>query len=216
MSNEYTDYFLVKKSRKDRTLSESQHKLTHLQLNIHTKTNHKLQILLTNRVYLRHPSKQYLHKRLRYMIQRLQTLFLFVAACLLGGQYFAPFANTTKQAESISAENVFADGMMTLSDSAIFMGFALIAALFCIIAIFRYQNRPQQISTVYIAIAGALISLVGMISTGYMDAQELPQGAGAQISWGGALSLAAVVCLFMAISYIKKDEALVRSMDRLR
>ena len=149
------------------------------------------------------------------MIQRLQTVFLFLAALLSGGQYFAPFATTSKTPEGVEG-NVFSDGLFELADSTAFMGIALGAALFCLLAIFRYQNRPRQMVTVYVALAAVLVGLVGMISTGYMEAQALPQGSGVQIAWGGALPIAAAVCLLLAQWYIKKDEALVRSMDRLR
>ena len=51
---------------------------------------------------------------------------------------------------------------------------------------------------------------------GYLNAQQLPEGTDTHLAIGSAFPLLAIVFLALAYGSIKKDEALVRSSDRLR
>jgi heme A synthase len=147
------------------------------------------------------------------MIQRIQSLFLLAASALLGGSYFIPYgrANVAPEA-ALPATNAFADGRFDLQESQIALGCVIVAALFCLIAIFRYQNRMRQITISLVAMVGAIIGLGAMAMQYLQDAKQIA----ASPDLGGISVLLALLCILLAIRAMRKDENLVRSMDRLR
>ncbi len=148
------------------------------------------------------------------MIQRIQSIYLLLAAALFGGSYALPFAHANAAPEQpLPATNAFANQVLSLDDSQIAMACVIVAAIFCIIAIFRYQNRLRQISAAGIAFLG------GLIAACLMAWKFIKDGAAAGAitpDIGGLLPLAALLCIVLAIRAIRKDEHLVKSMDRLR
>ena len=80
------------------------------------------------------------------------------------------------------------------------------------LAIFSYKNRKRQVQFVFFAILSILILLGVFIFFTYISF------SGALISFkiGAVLPLVAVVIDLMAIRAINKDEALIRSIDRIR
>jgi hypothetical protein len=152
------------------------------------------------------------------MIQRIQSIYLLIAASLLGGSYALPFAHAnvapSPTYQPLPATNAFADGFLQLTDSQLGLGCIMIAAIFSIIAIFRYQSRLRQLTTSWVAILGALIGLGAMGFEYITDKAAITSAAAPDL--GGLLPLAGILFIFLAIRAIRKDEALVKSMDRLR
>jgi Domain of unknown function (DUF4293) len=147
------------------------------------------------------------------MIQRIQTIYLLAAAALLGGAYFLPFAQANVAPEGLLVANTaFADGQLTLNDSQGGLGSVIVAAIFCIIAIFRYSNRLRQLSSVWVGFLGALIGSGLMAYEFFGGAPPVKAALGV----GGLLPIAAMICMLLAVRAIRKDEALVKSIDRLR
>lgn len=135
------------------------------------------------------------------MIQRPQTVFLAIATILNLSVYFTPIY-----------EKAMADPQQWIG-----YGLAsslLIAMVLNVISIFLYQNRKNQINWIkrsalfqVIAFAfcvGVLLSLGG-IGT-YLWDEAL----------GSGLALLGLVFQILAMRFIRKDDELVRSMDRIR
>lgn len=145
------------------------------------------------------------------MIQRIQSIFLFLAGACLGGTFALPFADSSAPVE----DTVFADSLFSVFDSIpLMVGFGL-AALLAVIAIFLFNNRKLQKN---VASLSAILT-IGSVSFAigrYM--QQAEQLTGVTIDDEPGIFLPAVGAIFaiLAVRYINKDERLVRSADRLR
>lgn len=135
------------------------------------------------------------------MIQRIQTVFLILAVLLNGGVFFTPIFERA------------------IDDPAPWMpiafGVALgAAALLSLYAIFLYQNRKNQVSWVKYGIG------IQFVSLGFSVGILLSLGGIGTYLWdesiGVGLVLLALIFQFLAVRYIRKDEKLVKSMDRIR
>lgn len=135
------------------------------------------------------------------MIQRLQTVFLFLAAIINLFVFFSPIYSRAVQDPSGWIGTVFAillTGAMVLS----------------FLSIFFYKDRLKQLKWVKIAtyfqvavLAAASAILFTMGGFGSYLMQE---------AFSVALILVALISLWQAGRYIKKDQELVESMDRIR
>ena len=149
------------------------------------------------------------------MIQRIQSIFLFLAAGALGGQFVLPYLQTpeTDPARSLPA---LADGALNPLDNPGLLGLTALGALISLAAIFLFKNRPLQARLAIVA-AGVglmLLVLVGFTVMGTLD--RAPEGGTVQYAAGLALPVVALLLNWLAARAIRKDEALVRSMNRLR
>ncbi|MBC7776428.1 MAG: DUF4293 domain-containing protein [Phycisphaerae bacterium] len=151
------------------------------------------------------------------MIQRIQTIYLLLAAAVLGSPIFLPLATASGDPNALAAtgDNFFADGTYWVKEFPGGMSL-LLAVVVSIYAIFLYKNRPRQMRLAGGMSILTLLFAVLFAALGYYYAQKLPDGAEAHLALGSAFPLAAIPLLMMAYRAIKKDEALVRSSDRLR
>jgi len=130
------------------------------------------------------------------MIQRIQTLYLFVAAIISAvSTFFLPIYELKGEA------------MASTAHAGTFGGFGACMALFSG-AILLYNNRNVQLLVVRIGM------LVSLIILGYLI--YLINSLNATASWGAIMPFIQVVLAFMASKGIQNDEKKVRSLDRLR
>jgi len=153
------------------------------------------------------------------MIQRIQSLFLLLASGLLSGQFVVPYFTTPTTPQPGAGEYVLpaslSDGALTPIDNPGLLGLTALGVLCSIVAIFLFKNRSLQgqitgISTVVSVLLTALAAFVF-----FQTKQQLPQSVGS-FGFGLALPVLALLCQYLAQKSIRKDENLVRSMDRLR
>lgn len=143
------------------------------------------------------------------MIQRIQSIFLALAAGAAGGLFGLPFATTPDAATS---SPLFADRVFDIADSPLLMVAFLAAGGLCLVAIFLYGNRKLQMNLSLVAIVATVI---GLGLTAFSFIQDDARGQ-ASLGLGWALPVLMILFAFLGRRYIKKDEKLVRSMDRLR
>ena len=154
------------------------------------------------------------------MIQRIQSIFLLLAAAAAGGQFAVPYLSTettTAAAGGAALPTAFADGVFNPFDNPGLIGLCALTAVVSLVAIFLYGNRPlqQRIAGGALACGGLLLALA--LFSSYNAAQSLSGvGLPAHYQAGLALPLVSVVFQWLASRSIRKDEAIVRSMDRLR
>ena len=138
------------------------------------------------------------------MIQRIQTIYLLLAALVLGLLYIPLSIGTSAP----SSEGIYADGVFNLYDNQVFLGLNLVPLLDYFTAIFLFGNRKIQLLVTSIG------SLFSSVLAGLYTYMVLNHSA--QIAAGIAMPLLALLFGYLAFRNIKKDEEIVRSADRLR
>jgi Domain of unknown function (DUF4293) len=161
------------------------------------------------------------------MIQRIQTLYLFLASVSLAVMFFLPiytfqekqtdgtlmdvkltiqgrFEKSVDTGEYILAKPSYARSLMTL---AIGLGI--------FVSIFRYANRKQQINICRAMIVLTFVLIITLLNGA---SKVVNSGTAENIITGYAVLFPSisVVLTALAARAIKKDEELVRSADRIR
>ena len=169
------------------------------------------------------------------MIQRVQTLFLLGVTILMLVLLFVPIwqkeakpANTAvKKKVILTAMNVSLVQSQATADAATMAyksqestwyiaTLAIITAIIALVSVFRYKNRLLQLKLG--VLNTALISgLIGTIFLGISQGDRLMTDSLEQeFLIGFFLPPIAIFLNFMANRFIRKDENLVRSVDRIR
>lgn len=157
------------------------------------------------------------------MIQRIQSLYLFLAfvACVL--TFFFPLASFW--AGEGSSYRFYITGLETLvpddntshTNSIPLIAINVIIGLMAIIILFLYKNRLLQMKMLRFNIMLNIV-LILLIFFFYVPAIERATNVEADYTSeiGIYFPLICLVFLYLANRYIRKDEKLVRSADRLR
>lgn len=146
------------------------------------------------------------------MIQRIQSIFLFLASASAFGLFGLPFAQTNVQVEQSS---IFADALYNLNDHIALMILFGLAGVLALVSIFLFNNRKTQMLVGRLAVVANVIGFFLALGLFMQDRETL----GAAVPDDGlGLYLPIVFLVFgvLALYYINKDEKLVRSADRLR
>ncbi len=143
------------------------------------------------------------------MIQRIQSLWLLLAALLVLGLFLLP--SFTGRVEGVEAA-VYATGIKLKTggqQNLLLLMSTLMAAVISLINIFNYRNRSLQKR---IAILNML--LLVLLLFWYFQLGKTLEAS--KIGIGIFLPMAAILFSFLAIKGIQFDEKLIRSADRLR
>ena len=125
------------------------------------------------------------------MIQRIQTVYLFFAFCLMATLVFFPFSTFS---------------IITFNTGAI--------AILLVITIFLYKKRKLQIKISYVLLFLLLLeyALYFVLDSRNIAFSEFFR----QIRFTFIFPLVSFILVYLAIRGIRKDEKLIRSLDRLR
>ena len=152
------------------------------------------------------------------MIQRIQTVYLVLAALLLGLTFAFPFATYTLSQGDV----IFNAYGVTENDVEIntFFPYYIVIALSMGLALFsilQYKKRKLQITVgrflyllLAVTIAFVFIDFYSLKGQFEVDSNSVSYGVSM------FLPVAALPILFMANRNIRKDEDLIKSLDRLR
>lgn len=153
------------------------------------------------------------------MIQRLQTLYLFLAALLVALLFIQPWAIVTTS-ESTVRFSIFGACLSGDNPVCLFPLWPLavvtgLAALLSFVNIFLFRNRPLQMRvcrcTTVLIVALYLIGAIFL----YTVCHSL-EGGTLRLQSSLLEPIVALVFNIMAFRRIRADERLVRSADRLR
>ena len=145
------------------------------------------------------------------MIQRKQSIFLFLAAALILSLLVLPISSS-----SVANAGVYNDGIWEVKDQMNMLGGLILGAVCSLLAIFLFKNRSWQIRLILLGILAVVVMLIFGILSYLGEMETLPAEAEVDIKLGSAIPLIILILLALAIKFIRKDERLVRSMDRLR
>ncbi|PCI00892.1 MAG: hypothetical protein COB81_08185 [Flavobacteriaceae bacterium] len=144
------------------------------------------------------------------MIQRIQSLYLIVAAILSGGIINSVFLWSDSQGVPFTIMDALqSDAMVIKVIPLLFFSSALLS----IVAVFMFKHRNRQLGM------GRFNILINFILLGVIIYHSLNISGETLVSEKGIglfFPVLAVVCLVLANNAIKKDEELVKSVDRLR
>lgn len=136
------------------------------------------------------------------MLQRIQTIYLFLATLASAGLIFV-----LELWENGAGESVFAEDVLLV------FGLFLVSALISFVTIFLFKNRKLQF------VLGRLNIILNLILLGLFVYWSLNISGEINISEKGIgmlIPIISIVFLVLANKAIKKDEDLVKSVDRLR
>ena len=136
------------------------------------------------------------------MIQRIQTLYLLIAFGISAGLIFVFDLYTDIN-----------QGLVFAKDNYLYLGLFLGSALLSLISIFSFKNRKSQF------VLGRLNIILNFILLGLFVYLSLNLSGETLVSEKGIgmfLPIISIVLLVLANKAIKKDEDLVKSVDRLR
>ena len=139
------------------------------------------------------------------MIQRIQTVWLFLAALFAALTYKFPFYS----GNIINKEKVQLFEKLLASSNFLVLIFTAALVGGTIYTIFMYKNRKQQI---WLTVAAAGLSIINII----IYFSELKKFISGSMALTSVFALAIPVFHLLAINGIWKDEKLVKSLDRLR
>ena len=136
------------------------------------------------------------------MIQRIQSIYLLLAAAVSGGLIFVFHLWITEDGKSVFA-----------IDNILFLSLFLGSTLLSLVSIFNYKKRKSQF------VLGRLNIILNFILLGLFVYRSLSLSGETDVSEKGIgmlLPIFSIVFLVLANKAIKKDEDLVKSVDRLR
>jgi hypothetical protein len=163
------------------------------------------------------------------MIQRIQSVLLFLVGCLMISFIFLKLwektsidftQRATLTAISLTHGQVGAEGeIATIVNQKSTIYLAIIAGLAAAVAfysIFRYDNRLLQmklgaLNSLLIAASVGITFLLTKTGEGYFDDNMV-----GRLQAGVYLAMLALLFNIIANRFIRKDEQLVRSVDRIR
>ena len=147
------------------------------------------------------------------MIQRIQTLYLLISAILIAFLIVLPFAEILSDGViyQFNIKGLLLDGVLKKSGALLSiltgMGLALHGY-----AILSFRNRTRQIRVIVFAI----LFLLGVIGMFYFFTYFSFSGSKISFKMGAIFPMVAIIFDYLAIRAVGKDEALIRSIDRIR
>jgi hypothetical protein len=144
------------------------------------------------------------------MIQRIQSVYLFVALLISSAVVFILNLWVNMDGVGVFAFDLIKNEGVSLKGIPILF---LVSSILSLVTIFKFKNRQTQF------VLGRLNILINLIILGLLVVHLQSLSGETFVSEkgiGSALPLITIVLLVMANRAIKKDEDLVKSVDRLR
>jgi hypothetical protein len=153
------------------------------------------------------------------MIQRIQTVYLIIASALMVFLLFMPIAEFIRLADEVVFELTFRGLLSDVNEKINFNSFPLsILMVFCLtlllVTIFLFKKRMLQIRlSVFNAVL--LVGLQGL-QFYYVKTAAYALNGTSSYTLFFVFPIVSAILVFLALRAIARDEALVRSLDRLR
>lgn len=157
------------------------------------------------------------------MLQRIQTIWLFLAALVLLGLFVFPYVSyidlvglgkrilVTGEYSAVNNEIVKNEGFILQTIATV------VLALIPVGIIFQFKNRKLQLKLIYIEIVLICLFVFWLYFSASNTLSLISQTIGAQsIGVGFFLLPISIIFLAMAIGGIRNDDKLIKSADRLR
>lgn len=153
------------------------------------------------------------------MIQRIQSIYLFLAALFMGGLFLQSadlLKIDTTNPTVLSDMEYFNDKVLDIYDQNILIAFVVVVIAFSLLALFLFRNRKLQITLSRVSMLVVLLFFILSIYISYADLASFISSIKITPSFVIFLPILAIICLVLAVKGIRKDDNLVKGMDRLR
>lgn len=153
------------------------------------------------------------------MIQRIQTLFLLIAAVLSALVVFIPLS--TMNIPDGDIVKLYSTGLKNINTGEILfraypiLVLGIVTSLLSIITIFLYQNRILQMRLCVYNIL-LLLGLTGMFIYYYFYIRNSFDFRGHSFSITLIIPVVNIILIFQAFRAIRRDDLMVKSYERLR
>lgn len=152
------------------------------------------------------------------MIQRIQSIFLLLTAVLMGAAILCPLVEIIDGGKLAITFHSFGIGKLFNAEYPTWgvLTFAVLSSLLAFINIFFFKKRKLQAN---LGLLTALLIVVYFVTLlVYMNAylNKLEASYTMNIQFGIVLPVLALIFDLLAVSRIKKDDKLVKSLDRIR
>jgi hypothetical protein len=147
------------------------------------------------------------------MIQRIQTVYIFIAALLTGLLVKLDFAELSVEGELyvFNANGIISDDRV-LFDGLPILGFIGLITLLHLVIIVLYKKRILQIRI----LGFTMVLLLGLVGVMLYFLYAAFEGAEVVFKIPIVFPVIAFILDYLAIRAIGKDEALIRSLNRIR
>jgi uncharacterized protein DUF4293 len=156
------------------------------------------------------------------MIQRIQSIYLFLAVLISILVFFVPFSEKVLTPESTYSRLVIdgtlsADNGDVLKEISYFLfSFNLLVTSVLVFIIFSYKKRLIQLKLCsFVLLLDALYLVLILYLTDHMGSGEI-NGLEPRYLIGSYVILIQALLVLLGQRAIRKDEKLIRSMDRIR
>ena len=145
------------------------------------------------------------------MIQRIQSIWLLLAGLVNAGLFYFAIYHAEVVENGIAVTQ-----QLRVNDHYPSLLMALVITVLPLVAIFMFKNRTRQLNVVLFSI----VACIAFIAFTLMRVSNFNNGTSAPVTgtyWvGSILPVVAIIFLVMAVNGIRRDEKLVKSLDRLR
>ena len=148
------------------------------------------------------------------MIQRIQTVWLLLAALVLAGLFVTNVYSIEIPADSSAVVQADYMKVINIKNNFLALGLAGASVLLSLVSIFLFKKRVQQKNLIWINIL-LTIALLFWLYMGLNSFWSNYPNVG-HISVGLFLPVVCIFFLLFALRGIRKDEKLLKSLDRLR
>jgi hypothetical protein len=152
------------------------------------------------------------------MIQRIQTLYLLLATAMMSLTLFLPLATIVYGGNELVLKAFTLSGVESIEGTLpVYLGaFLAVTTALLLVIIFLYKKRLVQIrlcvSTIVLLLGSA--GLIGLYC--YRLCDILSGDLVFTLGFASLMPIVAIIPVALAIRAIARDEALVRSLDRIR
>lgn len=151
------------------------------------------------------------------MIQRIQSVYLLIAAVFMFLFYLFPIAIFTTDAFAFEFFNCHITHPENLEPPVALLPLAILpflSLLFSLLSVFLFKNRKLQIRINKLNIL-LLVLVIVAVAFYFVRINNLLEGTVAY-GFSGIFPLVTLVLVFMANKAIRRDDNLVRAADRIR
>ncbi len=149
------------------------------------------------------------------MLQRIQTIYLLISSGLISILFFLKLSATKIDNLDVNfyLKGIYLNNEINMQTLPLIV-LAILNIIFPILIIFMYKHRIKQIKNSKINVLLNILLIVLILIYANIFSREL--FINAVFSIGTIVPIISIITTILAIKAIKKDENLVRSVDRIR